>query len=169
MKTQKEIWKDIPGYEGKYQASNLGRIRSLDRIDVAGRKLKGIVLSLSLGGNGYYNVTLHYGNRVTKNVHQIIAQVFLNHIPRKTNNVIDHKNFNKLDNRVNNLRAITQRENTNMLHLKSSSRFTGVCWCKKSKKWKSYIVIKNKLKHLGYFLDEIEASKAYQTALKSIS
>lgn len=51
-----EIWKDIKGYEGLYQVSNLGRVKSVDRIDGIGRYKKEKVLKPSVGHNGYYFV-----------------------------------------------------------------------------------------------------------------
>ena len=56
---ENEIWKDIPNYEGIYQASNLGRIKSLERIDAIGnRLLKEKILKPRLNNNGYYRVSL---------------------------------------------------------------------------------------------------------------
>lgn len=112
-----EIWKDIPGYEGWYQASNLGRIRSIKRrtkenngeyktID-RNRVLKG----RTCGKNGDYLavVLCSAKNRKMFQVHRLIAITF---IPNPNNlEQVDHINRDKSDNRVENLRWVTQSEN----------------------------------------------------------
>jgi len=154
---QKEIWKDIPRYEGIYQASTLGRIKSLiwdkDR-----------VLKLSLGNHGYLSVGL---KRKTFLVHVLIAITFLNHKPCGHKLIVDHKDFNKQNNNLSNLQITTQRENANKKHLKSSSKHTGVYWNKNSKKWHSQITINGKVNYLGSYDDEIDAAKAYHKAKKN--
>lgn len=56
FKEEREIWKDIEGYEGLYQVSNLGRVRSLERIDASGHHRKGIMLAGRTVRGGYLNV-----------------------------------------------------------------------------------------------------------------
>jgi hypothetical protein len=82
--------------------------------------------------------------------------------------VVNHKDFNKLNNNLDNLEIITQRQNTNKKHLKSSSQYIGVFWNKQNKKWKSQIRINKKIKYLGYFVNEIDAHNAYQNALTTL-
>ena len=48
-----EVWKDVPGYDGAYQVSDQGRVRSTPRIDNRGRKREGRILSLLSDGRGY--------------------------------------------------------------------------------------------------------------------
>ena len=112
-----EIWKDIPKYEGYYQASNLGRIRSIDRkIDVYGGNqhckfkckqiIKGKVMKSKLTKDGYYEIGLNKNGK-TKCVrtHRLIAMTF---IPNPNNYpVINHINHNRLDNRAENLEWCT--------------------------------------------------------------
>ena len=164
---KKEIWKDVIGYEGSYQVSNLGRVKSLK----FNRKN---ILRPSVNARGYLQVNIGK----TINVHKLVAIAFLNHVPNGMTLVVDHINNNKLDNRVDNLQIITQKENT----LKSlrensrrysdksnkSSQYTGVCWDKENYKWKSHITINGKLTFLGRFVNEFDASQAYQTALKNL-
>ena len=97
-----EIWKDIKNYEGFYQVSNYGRIRSLNRIvkdTTKNRKqrIKGQILKNTDNGNGYQLVFLTKNSR-RKNyyVHRLVAEHFISN----PNNYkeINHKNFNKLDN-----------------------------------------------------------------------
>jgi hypothetical protein len=104
----------------------------------------------------------------TRTVHQLVAGAFLNHKPSRYELVINHKDFNRSNNNVDNLEIVTTRENANQKHLKSSSQYTGVSWDKNRNKWSSQIVINKKLKFLGRFINELDASKAYQKALKDL-
>lgn len=101
----KEVWKSIPGYEGLYQVSNLGRVKSLPRNTTRGK-----VLSLQNRQNGYLCVCL-CKNGVSKreNVHRIVAEAFLPH--SDSNNVVNHKDENKHNNKVTNLEWTTQKYN----------------------------------------------------------
>ena len=80
--------------------------------------------------------------------------------------VVNHINHNKKNNRLDNLEVITNRENSNKKHLKSSSKFIGVYWSKSKGKWASKIYYNKKLNHIGYFEDEEDANKAYQLEFK---
>ena len=156
---EKEVWRSVKDYED-YQISNLGNVKSLK----CGNER---ILKKSLNNHGYYRIGLHK-NKVSKTlkVHKLVAIAFLNHKPDGHKLVVNHIDFNKLNNNVSNLEIVSQRENTNRKHLKSSSKYTGVYWFKKSNKWMAGIRINGKQKYLGLFKDEIEASNAYQTALK---
>lgn len=101
----KEIWKDIPDYEGIYQASNLGRIRSLDR-RVWNYNKKGRILKQNNNTSGYLYVSL---NGKKWYVHVLIAKTFLentNHYEQ-----VNHKDFNKHNNCVDNLEWLSRIEN----------------------------------------------------------
>ena len=96
----KEIWKDIPEYEGYYQISNLGRIKSLHNYrgkeSIIKPRIKQEYLTIGLRKN---NV------RKWKRIHRLIAEAF---IPNPNNYpVVNHKNENKLDNRIENLEWCT--------------------------------------------------------------
>ena len=160
-----EIWKDIPEYEGYYKVSNLGNIKSLNYRRTGKEQL----LKLSKESNGYLQVGLFKNkkNKVFK-VHQIVATTFLNHIRCGHKLVINHIDFDKTNNNLNNLEIITQRQNTNQKHLKSSSKYIGVCWDKNRQKWKVKIYINGVNKSLGYFDDELQAANTYNEALKNI-
>lgn len=168
-----EIFKDVKNYEGYYKVSNLGSVKSLERTFVRsnGRILtiKEGILNPRLNSRGYPTVGLYKDDkRKMRTIHQLVAESFLNHIPCGYKLVINHIDFNKNNNKLENLEITTQRDNANLKHIKSSSRFTGVYWNKQAKKWKSQIWINGKQKYLGYFICELEASKAYEKTLSDI-
>lgn len=100
-------WKDIPGYEGKYQANRNGQIRGL--IDEYGRKRdEPYILKPQKEKTGYYHVNL---NGVTKRVHVLIALTFLGAPPE--NMEVNHKDEDKGNNSIDNLEYITHRDNIN--------------------------------------------------------
>ena len=110
-----EIWKPITGYEGFYEISNQGRVRSLDRILIGenGRRLiKGIILKPSTNNEGYNVVNLSK-NKIKKQytVHRLVAETFIPNPDNKPE--VDHKNTIKTDNRAKNLRWCTGVENMN--------------------------------------------------------
>lgn len=112
-----EIWKDIPGYEGIYEVSNKGRIRSIDRIVVtkAGwtQTKYGQVIKFGQPINsGYIKVDLHKNGKAKPFlVHRIVAEVFLEN-PNGCETV-NHKDENKLNNSADNLEWCTQMYNNN--------------------------------------------------------
>ena len=113
-----EIWKDIQGYEGMYQVSNLGKIRSLDRVVVYknGQKhfYKGSILTPGKGVTGYLTVRLGSHGREA-GVHRFVAENFIPNIEEKSD--VNHINGDKSDNRVCNLEWVNRKEN--MAHCKN--------------------------------------------------
>lgn len=107
------VWKDIEGYEGFYQVSNMVKVRSLDRVvnNNGGKWLvKGRILKPNLNSHGYLQVILcKNGIHRAKTVHRLIAEAFIknpNNYPQ-----INHKNGIKTDNRVDNLEWCDQSHN----------------------------------------------------------
>lgn len=107
-----EEWKDIAGFEGMYQVSNMGQVRSLDRFDDRGRHLKGRVLAQSINTSGYlsFNPSID-GKANLKYTHRFVALAF---IPNPDNlPQVNHMDGNKHNNHVSNLEWVTQKENIN--------------------------------------------------------
>ena len=110
-----EIWKDIAGYEGLYQISNKGRVKSLNRLvkDTTRdrvQKIKGRILKYCDNGKGYKMVYLNK-NRERKNyyVHRLVAETFIPN-PKQLPEV-NHKDLNKANNKISNLEWITELDN----------------------------------------------------------
>ena len=105
-----EVWKPVVGWENAYEVSNLGRLRSIDRI-VFGKHLKGKILQECTDQQGYSTVILSYcGHRHSTRRHRLVAEAFIPNPERKRD--VNHLNGNKSDNRVENLEWTTHRENT---------------------------------------------------------
>ena len=153
----KEIFKDIPNYEGLYQVSNLGNVKSIKFNEH--RLLKFGLTS------GYRRVNL-YKNKTRQHcqVHVLVCIAFLNHKPNGHKIVVDHINNDKLDNRVENLQLVTNRENTTK-ESKGNSKYIGVWFEKSRNKYKASIYIDGKNMFLGRFTNEIDAHNAYQNKL----
>lgn len=113
----KEIWKDIQNYEDYYQVSNFGNVRSKDRkvvainnpnriYNVKGKNLKPVIIK----DTGYYRVSLHKnGKQFTHKIHRLVAKQF---IPNpKDLPEINHLDFDKANNHVDNLEWITKYDN----------------------------------------------------------
>lgn len=169
---QIEIWKDIPNYGGIYQVSNFGNVKSKERISlhpISGmNNLKGKELKKGLSSSGYYIVNLFKEKNNTILVHKLVAISFLNYIPNNRKLVIDHIDGNKLNNNLENLQIITQRENIIKSKNKKNdtSKFIGVHFNKRAKKYQSQIYYNNKRIHLGYFNNELDAKNAYIDFIK---
>ncbi|OEH55920.1 hypothetical protein AQ616_18965 [Oceanobacillus sp. E9] len=111
-----EVWKDVVGYEGLYQVSNKGRIRSLGRLiphKRGFRKIKSKTMKLQEDAYGYFTVSLYKNKkRKIKKVHRIVAEAFLNN-PGKLATV-HHKNENKKDNSIGNLEFCSSPDNSRL-------------------------------------------------------
>ena len=113
-----EVWKDIPGFKDSYQVSNMGRVRSVDRVVTYknGRvgKHRGRVLKPGVNTRGYEYLALYNDTgRNNKTIHRLVLETFKPHV-----NMIDlqvnHIDGDKLNNHLTNLEWVTARDN--MLH-----------------------------------------------------
>ena len=121
-----EIWKDIPGYEGLYQVSNLGRVKSLPRtitqVSKSGRlhehRLPGTILKGSIKQSGPLQVHIDGKNRP---IHQLVLLAFVG--PRPDGCEVCHNNSVPSDNRLENLRYDTRHSNrVDMIHVGNQAR-----------------------------------------------
>lgn len=119
----KEIWKPIEGYEGLYEVSNFGRVRSLDHFETNGvcvilYKGKNIVGSVSK--HGYHVVSLcKHGVQKSFKTHRIVAKTF---IPNPKNYpCVNHKDQNRLNNFVDNLEWCTYSYNNLSINKKTGA------------------------------------------------
>lgn len=122
-----EEWRDIEGYEGLYQVSNYGRVKSVDRTvshkwkNVGNLVLKGRILKYASLNSGYLIVTLWKDSKQKHyQIHRLVAKVF---IPNPNNyDVVHHINHNKCDNRVENLVWMSKGEHQGMHNIESHSK-----------------------------------------------
>lgn len=121
-------------------------------------------VSMSSSSNDYYakrtqHLGMFNGEKKQKSIqmHRLIMNA-----PK--GKVVDHINHDTLDNRKENLRIVSTRQNLQNKKRKMSSKYPGVSWSKSVKKWRADININGKLEHLGTFHDEKTAAKAYEMA-----
>lgn len=104
-------WRPVVGYEGHYEVSKCGRVRSVDRRGVDGRRLRGRPLIGSISNYGYRRVHLSAEGSTTKHgVHQLVARAFLGPVPEGKQ--VNHIDGDKLNNRTSNLQYVTSGQNT---------------------------------------------------------
>lgn len=115
--------------------------------------------------NGYYAAYREgTGARRRKWLHREVMERILSR-PLKPDEIADHINLNKLDNRRFNLRAATRSQNeANKSIQRGTSRFRGVSWDKRRKKWRVTINVNGKQKYLGHYDDEVNAAQMYNKA-----
>lgn len=105
-----EIWRPVVGYEGIYEVSDQGRIRSLARLDTKGRRVNARILRLKTDPRGYQQVNLHRDRKMTAHrVHRIVLAAFVGPAPEGTEGC--HYDGNPSNNRASNLRWDTRSAN----------------------------------------------------------
>ena len=151
-----EIWVDIPGYNGIYQVSNIGRVKT---------NRSGVRILSQYESMGYYSVDLYFNKKRKKiKVHKLVAMAFLGHTPCGHKSVIDHKN-----NNLKNLQVVTSRYNSSKTKKDgSTSKYNGVSFDKERNKWRASIYINGRRLNLGRYDCELKAHIAYSDKLKSI-
>lgn len=107
---QSEIWKPVVGYEGLYEVSNTGKVRSLERITTVGRRGIGKELKQYLLPCGYLDVSLSNSGKIKhKRVHRLVADAFCENPDGKDE--VNHIDGNKKNNSASNLEWVTAAEN----------------------------------------------------------
>jgi len=166
MQEQKEVWLPVKGYEGIYEVSDKGRVKSLIRKKVTKEK----ILLGGVNSSGYITVSLSKNNSYRSySIHRLVSIAFLNHNPCGMDIVVDHIDNNPLNNRLENLQLITNRLNCSKDRKNYSSKYPGVHWNKQSNSWRVQIGISGKRHCLGLFKCELAAAKAYNAKLKEIN
>jgi hypothetical protein len=145
-----EVWRPMYEFEENYEASNFGKIRNSKTQEC---------LKYHLTKKGYLQVNLcKNGVKSVKLVHRLIYPSFYPY----QNKQIDHKDQNKTNNHIDNLRWVSQTENQHNTQKRQfcSSKYKGVSWNKNRNKWVAYVNMDRRI-HLGYFNVEEEAGRAY--------
>ena len=150
-----EIWKDIPTFEGIYQVSNLGNVKSL-------RYGKEKILKQGIQPRGYCVVDL---SGKSYKVHTLVMWAFKNIKPTGTtlDYVIDHIDNNPSNNCLSNLQLLSHRDN-----ITKGKSLSGARLDERTGKWLSKIKINNKVKYLGSFITKEEAENRYKEELLKI-
>ena len=162
----KEEYRDIKDYEGIYQVSNLGNVKSLAREDSRGHLMSSRIMKQPINYRGYNFVSLYKkGVKTFKYVHALVAEEFLGHESNNLNMVVKHIDGDRFNNDLDNLKIDTKRS-TSAVKSNGTSKYVGVSWRKKSNKWVAQIKMNRKKYHLGLFNNEIDAAEAYNEALK---
>lgn len=104
-----EIWKPVVGYEGHYEVSDLGQVRSLDRLDARGWRISGRILRPATDSKGYLQIGLWLDGQKSFKVQRLVLAAFVGPCP--DGREAAHGNGVRIDNRLVNLRWATQEEN----------------------------------------------------------
>jgi hypothetical protein len=156
----KEIWKDIKGYEGHYQVSNFGRVKSLERtinrVDGKKKVLNEIIKKDFLEKSGYKSIRLSIDKKGrTYRIHQLVVKSFISEVP--IGYVIDHIDRDKSNNFLSNLRIVTQRQNLEFYQI--DTEYRGIYQDKGSNKYRCCVYIGRKRFYLGTAENINEAKK----------
>jgi len=147
-----ENWKYL---NENYKVSDLGNVFSVRNSTILKPSIRG----------GYKRIKINIGDGIKKyGVHQLVAIGFLGHTPDGHKIVVDHINNNKSDNRLENLRLISNREN--LSRRGGASKYVGVS--KFRDKWMSAIRVDGKLEYLGLYQTEENAHRAYIKRLNEL-
>ena len=161
------------GLETNVEVTRCGRVRRV--------KVDWMKRNTSIGEVNFSKLKLHpQGYKIigiqikdlkpkTIQIQQLVAASFLGYNFNGHKLVVDHKDDNKLNNHIDNLQIITQRENNSKERTLKSGLPVGVCFRKDINKYRSQIYLNGKIKYLGCYNTSEEASNAYQNKLKEIS
>lgn len=168
MYSEQEVWLDINGYEGLYQISSYGRVKSLERqVKTRGgfRTIRERVLKARSDKDGYLALILSKNGKVkTFKVHRLVGEYFLknpDNLPQ-----INHKDEDKTNNYYKNLEYVVNLKNTNNYHSKNGTKKYGVHMA--NKKWRARIKKDGKSICLGFYKDKEKAYQAFYNKYKEL-
>jgi ABC-type Na+ transport system ATPase subunit NatA len=170
MENSAEIWKDIIGFEGLYQISNYGNVKSCKRYVNAKfgkRVVNEKLLSLGKDKDGYLMAILcQDGIKKTVKIHRLVANAFIDKFDGK--DIVNHIDSNKSNNNLSNLEWVSSLENSchSRLKMKTSSKYVGVCFHKKDNRFRATATINGKNINLGRFKNEEDAYNLRRKFLK---
>lgn len=167
-----EVWKPIKGYEGLYEISNMGRVKSLAKIVGNGFHREEKMLQIIVEKTKYCFVNLMRNAKPKKYRIHLLVWDYFGDKPRDGLRLqVDHKDEDKGNNRIDNLQLLSGRKNKSKERLlnKASGLPTGVCWHKQNKKYHAQIYIDRTHFNLGFYNTPEEASNAYQEALRRVA
>ena len=147
-----EQWRLVDGFPN-YMISSCGRVMNITTFRI---------LKPGMNERGYLIVNLcKDGNQTTKKIHRLVAEAFILNLTNLP--CVDHIDRNKLNNHLSNLRWCTQKENQHnrSKNKNGTSMYKGVSFHKPLNKWRARIKHNGQQIHIGYFLDESEAGRAY--------
>ena len=151
IKLNVEVFRSVDGYDN-YAVSSFGRVKNT---------YTGKVLKARTNKYGYLIIIL-YENAIRKSyqVHRLVACAFFDNPNDKL--CVDHKDNNKTNNHISNLRFATSKENSqnSKLSSRNTSGCKGIDWHKKTKKWCARIMIDGIHVHIGYFVNIEDAKTA---------
>ena len=169
-----KIWKPIKGYEGYYEISNYGDIKSIKRVvQNSGSKsgfmtVKERIMKWRYDTSGYPIAGLSKSKKLKTIAVHILVWDHFGGKPRESLKIqIDHIDKNKSNPRIDNLRLLSQPVNILRNHkdnLSESSKHPGVHWDKDAEKWRTRICIRGIRRNIGLFNNEKEAASAYMKA-----
>lgn len=149
-----EIWRDVKGYEGHYQASSLGRIRNL-------------ITGKIIGNDKPSNIRGDYLNCSIGAIHRIIAETFIPNPDNKPE--VNHKNLDKTDNRIENLEWVTKQENMDHYWSSKDSRILDGYSRRDNEFIKHFYMGYNKLKDNKGFADVYKLAKMMRIPLSRVA
>lgn len=170
-----ETWKDIIGFEGLYQVSDTGKVKSMKRKSMNAGSYNGFVsvqereLKQTINRLGYHVLTLFKdGCRHFRIVHRLVAEAFLEN--KKKYKEVNHKDLDKSNNHVSNLEWCDRSYNINHSYTKryKSSIYKGVSYSEERKSWVAYLELFDRRLMLGRHKTELDAKNYRQEFINKL-